>query len=184
MITDAAVTVCARYGGDRCGRWAKRAQKYEIINYTTARYTYLCLLRAMGAAIDDHPVISQSIKDTTRWVVEAQTGDIYRETPLAIVSRVIARNNEAVDRLCRSRGWGTVYDAGYRRMSEDARQLAKYRNWLRRQPAKVRRSIRHRERIIASIRAEAAIDWWRHPFAHKLQEQDDREARLLGDRVY
>lgn len=184
MISDGTVIVCARYGGPKAEQWAIRAQRYPIRNQTTARLAYLCLNRALFAALEYQPNLPNSVRETTMWIKHPYTDEIVREDPMNIVGRTVASEKQAIEDMARRRGLGDVTRWSSRWISEDVVQRCKYRHWIRRQPAKVRKSIRKRERIIASIRAEAAVDWWRHPFANTLQEQDDREARMVRDRVY
>lgn len=180
-IEDSAIRLIDRYGGPRAAYWATRAQAVIVDSAPKARLAYLCLLRATSAAIDyDAP---ENVRRSCRYA-QGPLGEERQMTPVEVASRVIA---DDVGRLARAypRACVAPERARWRPLvSADAKARWKYKHAKRRVSRRERRRWNMAERLQRSIQAERAVEWWRHPSSARLQEQDDRELRLAGERAY
>jgi len=70
------------------------------------------------------------------------------------------------------------------RGSECGRAKYRERNRLNRMPADARKHWQRQERLLRSIADEDGVSSLRHPSTSTLQQQDDRELRREGSRVY
>ena len=175
-----------RWGGPTASFWANQARRYVMFNDTTrARAGAMCLLRCVRAARNYG---SDPLDDTLpRELVHPSFSDARRVLPSVAVRELIDRYVAWSTTDAVRREWADVMAADRRRrQSYAAGEIRRFvrRNRRNRMTAAQRRAEAKAERLCATIRGELAVDRARHPAAHIIQQQDDTEARAVGDRVY
>ncbi len=177
QLSDDVVEILGRYGGPKAERWARRAAAINVHNRTTARSAYLCMVRVIHAAIDYEP--PQWVRDSMGVEHNPHTGKMARRRPCHQLQQIVVLYTQAWE----DRWPGTISrPRGFFPTDKD-RILWRRRNKCNRLPASLRRKVYGTMREMAERRAEDSIGM-RWISIHRLQEQDDNEARRAGERVY
>ena len=186
-VSDRQISLFEEYGGPQAAHWARTAQAHPVHNRTSAKIIYICMLRAMGSAIDYERYVPDSARDKLRWVWDSKAKHTgipeRRESPLKTIQWLVVGHEQALENMYPGLERET---APPRSMyaSETARFKWRCKNARRRMSTNVRKAYNR----WACVEAECRADSWsyvlRHPSASTLQQTDDNELRREGSRVY
>jgi len=181
FIPETRVKQVAELGGPVAERWMRHAAGVRVVNRETARIVYLCLNRAFNAATYYDP--PQYVKDKQPTKAWSDEGAVLRHPPIAAVINILCKYWQRLESF--APGVGVDCSPPRRPVfSPDELYRRKWKHQRRRMRPHARKAENRAERVRREVKIDQAIQRAKHPSFAALQQQEDNEARLRGDRVY